>query len=129
MGQIKNYRNFGDFRAILAIDFDDTICESDYPDTGMQRHGAAKYINKLVDEGYGVIINTCREGIPLAKAIKWLEKNDVPYHFVNCNFPEVIQMYSADCRKMSADIYIDDKCLMGLPKWKKIHQIVTEKFG
>jgi hypothetical protein len=37
-------------------------------------------------------------------------------------------MYSADCRKISADIYIDDKCLMGLPEtWEEIYNLINKK--
>lgn len=128
MGKILKY-NYGDFTAVLAIDFDDTICKSNYPETGKARKDAVKYMHKLIDKGYGIVINTCRNEVPLAKAIDWMYENDVPYHFINCNFPEIIQSYSGDCRKISADMYIDDKCLMGLPKWKKIYKIITKKFG
>lgn len=126
--QKKDY-DYGKFQAVLAIDFDDTICMSNYPELGIQRRDASKYINKLMDSDYGIVINTCREGVPLAKAIIWLFENDIPYHYINCNFPEIIKDYNADCRKISADMYIDDKCLTGLPKWKEIHEIVTNKFG
>lgn len=116
------------FKAIIAIDFDGTICMSDYPELGMQRKDAGHYIRRLVDDGYGVIINTCREGIPLANAIKWLHKNAIPYHYVNCNFPHIIEFYKADCRKISADLYIDDKCLTGLPEWDEIYATIDAKF-
>jgi hypothetical protein len=128
MGQIQKY-HYGEFTAILAIDFDLTICKSKYPDTGKEIKDAGKYIRKLVDEGYGVVINTCRNEVALAAAIVWLHEHNVPYHFINCNFPEIIQLYHGDCRKISADMYVDDKCLMGLPKWKKIYKIITKKFG
>ena len=117
------------FKAILAIDFDRTICMSDYPALGMQRKDAGHYIRKFQKDGYGIVINTCREGIALADAIKWLHKNAIPYHYVNCNFPHLIEMYSADCRKISADVYIDDKCLTGLPEWEDIYRIINKKYG
>ena len=116
------------FKAILSIDFDGTICMSNYPDLGMQRKNARSMIKRLVQAGYGIIISTCREGIALSDAIKWLHKNDIPYHYVNSNFPHIIQYYGADCRKISADLYIDDKCLTGLPKWKEIYKITERKF-
>jgi hypothetical protein len=124
--QIKSYNP--NFKAVLAIDFDHTICISDYPNLGMERKDAGYYIRKLEQEGYGIVINTCREGIALADGIKWLHKNAIPYHYVNCNFPHIIEMYSADCRKISADLYIDDKCLTGLPEWSEIYNIIIKKF-
>jgi len=101
---------------------------SNYPDLGMQRKNAGLVIRRFVENGYGIIINTCREGISLSDAIEWLHRNDIPYHYINCNFPHMIEKYGADCRKISADIYIDDKCLMGLPNWKEIEEIINNKF-
>lgn len=116
------------FKAILAIDFDQTICLSEYPKCGPMRPGASSVIRRFVKQGYGIVINTCREVLALAEAINWLHDNGIPYHYVNCNFPHLIEGYGADCRKISADIYIDDKCLKGLPEWKEIYNIVKDKF-
>tara|TARA_R110002124_G_scaffold251066_1_gene416243 strand:- start:936 stop:1322 length:387 start_codon:yes stop_codon:yes gene_type:complete len=124
--QIREY--YPEFKAILAIDFDLTICMSHYPKLGLEREGAGNAIRQLVADGYGVIINTCRDGLAAADAIHWLDTHNIPYHFFNCNFPHVIQQYSADCRKISADMYIDDKCLMGLPHWNEIHKIINKKY-
>ena len=125
--QIKSYAL--PFKAILAIDFDLTICMSEYPNLGPERENAGDIIRKLVSEGYGVVINTCREGIALADAINFLYDNNIPHHYVNCNFPFMIEQYGADCRKISADIYIDDKCLTGLPEWEEIYKIINRKYG
>ncbi len=66
MSQIRKYQT--SFKAILAVDFDGTICDSNWPECGPQRDMAKHFINRLVKEGYGVIINTCREGISLSNA-------------------------------------------------------------
>jgi len=125
--QIKSYCN--QFKAILAIDFDLTICMSDYPSLGEERKDAGVVIRKLIEEGYGIVINTCREGHALSDAMHWLAEHDIPYHYINCNFPHLISKYGADCRKISADIYIDDKCLTGLPKWLDIFIKIQNKFN
>ena len=116
------------FKAILAIDFDLTICISKYPGLGEERSNAGFYIRMLVEAGYGIVINTCREGILIGDAIKWLHQYNIPYHYVNCNFPHLIEEFGADCRKISANLYIDDKCLTGLPEWDEIYRLVNEKF-
>lgn len=113
-------------RYVLAIDFDGTIFETDYPLIGKIRKDAKEIINELYWEGFGIVINTCREGLALADAINSLDDAGIKYHFINCNFPHLIAKFGADCRKISADIYIDDKCLTGLPKWKKIFSMVME---
>ncbi|MBV1929352.1 MAG: hypothetical protein KUG81_07575 [Gammaproteobacteria bacterium] len=126
MSQITKYTT--PFKAILAVDFDLTICMSDYPSLGKERENASQIMNILAVEGYGIVINTCREGIALADAILWMDHNCIPYHYLNCNFPHLIEKYSADCRKISADIYIDDKGIEPLPTWDRIHEIINEKF-
>lgn len=112
---------------ILAIDFDLTICKSDYPQLGVERDDASFYMKKLYDEGYGIIINTCREGRSLVAAMDWLDEHNIKYDYINCNFPFLLEKYNADCRKISADLYIDDKCLTGLPEWSDVYQIVKRK--
>lgn len=117
------------FKAILAIDFDQTICLSEYPKCGPMRPGASSVIRRFAEQGYGIVINTCREGLALADTINWLHDHKIPYHYVNCNFPHLINEYGADCRKISADVYIDDKCLTGLPNWGEIEEIINNKFN
>jgi hypothetical protein len=126
MSQIREY-DHTEIKAIIAIDFDLTICMSHYPKLGLERENAGNVIRQLVKDGYGVIINTCREGLAVADAIHWLETHQIPYHYLNCNFPHIIELYSADCRKISADLYIDDKCLMGLPHWNEIYNILNQR--
>lgn len=113
---------------IIAIDFDGTICEVSYPKVGKERKDAKKYINKLYQEGYGIVINTCRTLGPAEKAIKFLKKRNINYDYFNTNFPHLIELYGNDCRKISADVYIDDKCLFEIPSWKEKYKIITTKF-
>lgn len=115
-------------KIVLAIDFDLTICLSEYPALGLMRDGADKVIRRLHNEGYGIVINTCRAGKFQGDAEKWLDEHKIPYDYINCNFPHLIEFYGADCRKISADMYIDDKGLIELPHWDKIYEIVREKF-
>jgi uncharacterized HAD superfamily protein len=112
----------------IAIDFDGTICEQSFPKVGALRKDADVYIRKLKEDGHTIIINTCRSGKYEGMAQDFLEDKKIPYHYINSNLPELIEFYNQDCRKISADLYIDDKCLMGLPKtWKKIYKLVKAK--
>lgn len=113
---------------ILAIDFDGTIVESAYPGIGKLKPGAKRCINMLYDEGYYIIINTCRAGIFEGNVETFLKEVGINYHLINCNKPSSIEYFQRDCRKISADLYIDDKCLMGLPEsWEEIYQKIKEK--
>lgn len=117
------------YKAIIAIDFDGTICEVSYPKVGEERKGAKKYINRLYKKGYGIVINTCRTNEAACAALKFLKKRGIKYHYFNTNFPHLIEEYGNDCRKISADVYIDDKCLFEIPSWKNKYKIIKNKFN
>lgn len=115
-------------KLVLSIDFDGTICEHSFPEVGELKQDAAHYIRKLYDEGFTIIINTCRSGKYEGMAEDFLQDNFIPYHYINCNLPRLIEFYAQDCRKISADIYIDDKCLMGLPEtWEEIYNLIKKQ--
>lgn len=113
---------------ILAIDFDGTIVEAAFPGIGKIRPGVKRCINMLYEEGYKILINTCRTGSYEGDVEKFLHRSGIKYHYINCNLPTCIEYFGQDCRKLSADLYIDDKCLLGLPEsWEEIYQIIKEK--
>lgn len=119
-----------DYKAIIAVDFDGNITsEPSYPECSIPRNGAVKFIQKLAEEGYGIVINTCREGDALYLATRYLHQNNIPYHYINCNFPHLIKFYKADCRKISADVYVDDKNAGGLLEWHEIYDFIDRKFN
>lgn len=113
---------------VISIDFDGTICEHSFPEVGALKKDADVYIKKLYNEGHKIIINTCRSGKYEGMAQNVLDAHEIPYHYINGNLPELITLYKQDCRKISADVYIDDKCLMGLPDtWEEIYNILQIK--
>ena len=114
-------------RLTIAIDFDDTIVENSYPNVGDLREGAKKYINKLYADGHYIIINTCRAGIYEYQAEYFLYLHGVNIHAINRNSPRSRMYFDPDCRKISADVYIDDKNVGGLPSWEDIYDMVTAK--
>lgn len=120
--------NIGDRRPwVLAIDFDGTICEESFPEVGKLKEGADVYINMLYDQGYHIVINTCRSGKYEGMAHEFLKKAGIRYHYINNNMPYLIEEYGQDCRKISADIYIDNKSLFGIPKtWEEIYYQITK---
>jgi len=110
---------------VVAIDFDGTIAESVYPDFGELLPGAKEYINKLYEDGIYIIIYTCRSGKQEAMVSDFLSQHGVKFHLINQNKPELVEFYNIDSRKVSADIYVDDKQLGGLPKdWSVIYEMI-----
>lgn len=108
----------------LAIDFDGTIVEEIYPGIGPEIENAKKYINLLFDEGFYIIIWTCRTDIALLEAEMFLHDNGFKFHKINEHKPHQIHKYGNNGRKISADIYIDNKNLGGLPSWEEIYKLI-----
>lgn len=115
-------------KLVIAIDFDGTIVEEGYPNIGAMRKGAYKYIRKLVNEGHFIIINTCRSGEYELEAKIWCMRNNIFYHYFNKNHSELIKDFGCDSRKISADIYIDDKNLVKLPSWKEKYSLIKKHY-
>jgi hydroxymethylpyrimidine pyrophosphatase-like HAD family hydrolase len=112
---------------IIAIDFDDTIVYNGYPGIGELKPNAKKIINKLYNEGYIIIIWTCRENEKEKDVINFLNKNNIKYHFINENVKEIKEKYG-DTRKVNADIYIDDRNILGIPSWDEIYKIIHKNY-
>ena len=92
---------------IYAIDFDGTIVEDKYPEIGELYYLAEKFIRKLKANGDTFIIHTCRHGESLKEALNFLQQHGLEPDYINENVPELIAKYG-DCRKIYADVYIDD---------------------
>lgn len=94
---------------VIGIDFDGTIVTDAYPDIGDPIPGSIETINKWFNEGFFIVIHSCRAGIYEDDMSMWLDMHNVRYHTVNKNLEWRIEKYGGDTRKMSVDINIDDK--------------------
>lgn len=105
-------------RVVLAIDFDGTIAVQDYPRIGILIEEAKEVINSLYDSGeYIIIIWSCRDEKEELEMIKFLNENDIRYHYINENCEEFIQLrksYNMEVpkRKIYYDILVDDRALL-----------------
>ena len=96
-------------KRVIAVDFDGTLCENRYPNIG-EPNGAL--IGQLIEEqksGALVILWSCRDGKLLREAINWAKKQGLIFDYINRNAPERIRAYRGDTRKISADVYVDDR--------------------
>lgn len=102
----------------IAIDFDGTIVTNAYPEVGELIPHAVEVIQKWHKSGHKIIINTCRSGNYEQDARDFLELHNIPFDTLNENHPELIEKFDNDCRKLGADVYIDDRnILMGEIDW------------
>ena len=98
---------------IISVDFDGTLCMPNrYPAIHYNFNylHLARVLNIVQLLGHKVILNTCREDHLLDIALDYCR--DVLHLFpdeVNENCPNRIAEFGGDCRKISADIYLDDK--------------------
>ena len=95
----------------LAVDFDGVIAdyENGYKGVdvfGQPLPGAAETLQALKDEGWRIIIYTCRQDTPALYS--YLENNQIPYDHINHN-PDNPE--STNRGKPLADVYLDDRAI------------------
>ena len=93
---------------VIAIDFDGTCVEHEYPSVGMDVEGAVETLRALSNKGHKLILFTMRSGDKLDKAVKWFKDRNIELWAVNEN-PE--QKEWTESPKVLADVYIDDAAL------------------
>lgn len=96
---------------IIAVEFDGTIAHTAYPKILSPVYETIEFLWKAKSDGAIIILWTCREGEALKQAVEWCEKTGVPIDYVNENAPERAAKYGNNSRKISADIYIDDRAV------------------
>jgi len=108
---------------IIAVDFDGTIVEHEYPKIGRLIPFAIETLKKLQDDKHQLILWTVREGGLLQDAVDYCEKKGLRFYAANKNFPEEDPASPAS-RKVNADLFIDDRNLGGLPDWGVIYHAI-----
>lgn len=96
----------------LAVDFDGTVVEHQFPRVGPDIPFAAHCLRQLVDEhGIRIVLWTCRSGTYLDDAVRWFAERDIPLWGVNANLEQHAWSSSP---KAFAHLYVDDMAL-GVP--------------
>jgi hypothetical protein len=105
----------------IAVDFDGTIVEHQYPKIGKDLLFAFETLKELQKHGALLILWTFRAGAELNEAIDHCKLKGVEFYAINRNYPEEIYDDSIS-RKINADVYIDDKNVGGFRGWSEIWQ-------
>lgn len=95
--------------SIIAVDFDGTLCKDKWPDIGKPNTALIEWLIERQANGDKIILWTCRAGKMLDEAEAWCLRRGLIFNAINANLPENIEKYGNDCRKVFADIYLDDK--------------------
>lgn len=95
---------------IIAVDFDGTLsCDAMWPAIGKPNQKLFTYLKDRQNKGDKIILWTCRSGELLKVAVEWCRNQGLEFNAVNENLQEVVELYNNDSRKISCDLYIDDK--------------------
>jgi len=105
----------------IAVDFDGTIVDDDYPKVGKAKLFAFDTLKKLQEKGHRLILWTYRNGKMLEEAVAFCKDNGIEFYAVNKSFPEE-QFDPKYSRKINADIFIDDRNVGGMLGWGEIYQ-------
>ena len=99
----------------IALDFDGTIVNNEFPRIGKPFTNALKVL-KSWNYKHRMFLHTSRTGQALNDALKFLQSNGIDVEYRTT--------------KPNADLYIDDKQLGGLPRkgkeidWEQIERLV-----
>lgn len=112
---------------IIAVDFDGTIVEHDYPRIGKEIPFAIETLKKIQrDNQHLLVLWTVREGKFLQEAVDYCHERGLDFYAVNKDYPEE-QFDEGITRKIKADLFIDDRNLGGLPDWGIIYAMIMGK--
>lgn len=112
---------------IIAVDFDGTIVEHRYPEIGKEKPFAISTLKKLQAERHKLILWTVREGRLLNEAVEFCASRGLEFYAVNANYPdEKVEQRLSPCRKLSADLFIDDRNVGGMLDWGEIYNMIHQ---
>ncbi len=109
----------------IAVDFDGTIVEHRYPKIGKEKLFAFETLKALQKQGHLLILWTFRAGKELEEAVNFCKENGLEFYAVNKSYPEE-KFDSSVSRKVSADLFIDDRNIGGFLGWGEIYQMLSQ---
>lgn len=106
---------------IIAVDFDETITNyTPYPIQGTLRKDAEKYLHKLKEKGYRLILWSARFDCNYRKAIELCNEWGLPIE------EDTQDLLHGESGKLVASFYIDDKATLGRLSWKKVYKYIVK---
>ena len=117
----KDYDEKKLFPPILAVDFDGTLVENQFPGIGKPDNVIAGAVRAYKEMGWKIILWTCRTDEMLQYAVHFgKEQRGIELDAVNDNLHEVQQYFGGNTRKVFANLYWDDRnaalCVGGVNK-------------
>jgi len=107
----------------IAVDFDGTIVQHQYPKIGKVMPFAFPTLIELQKLGHQLILWTYRSGKELEEAVDFCKENGLEFYAINKNYPDEI-FDDTISRKIYADVYIDDRNIGGFPGWSLVWKVI-----
>ena len=65
------------------------------------------------------------------RQVEFCRERGLEFYAVNSNYPEeqAKESPSTSCRKLKADLFIDDRNVGGLPDWGAVYEMVTHRWS
>ena len=109
----------------VKVDFDGTTTITDkFPFIEGINQRAIEVLSRFQKAGGIVILDTAREDIQLQFALKALAEAGFKPDYANENIPARIKKFGSDCRKVMADVFIDDRDIDYTGDWDKYESIL-----
>lgn len=96
---------------VIAVDFDGTIVEADFPTIGPENPGAFDWLHRFQVAGHKLILWTSRDHYFLTDAVKFCRSHGIVFDAVN---HDVAGRDHSSSPKVFFDVLIDDKAV-GIP--------------
>lgn len=108
---------------VVAVDFDGTCVEHDFPRVGRDIPNAVKVLKLMQEENWKIILWTMRSGETLEDARRWFEDRGIELWGVNENPTQANWTQSP---KAYANFYIDDAAV-GCPLLPSVNGQIRER--
>lgn len=129
-------------KGIIAVDFDGTCVEAQFPYVGPTLPNCVEVLRKLVDKGHLIVLDTMRDWVnasptnpnksTMDDAVDWFTRNDIPLYSVQPH-KHAYKLFGSYSTKCHADISIDDRNLgcplddRGNVDWYKVEELLKER--
>ncbi|MBK8807608.1 MAG: hydrolase [Bacteroidales bacterium] len=108
----------------IAVDFDGTIVEHEFPKIGKPMLFAFETLREL-QKTHQLILWTYRSGELLNEAVEYCKKNGIEFYAINNSYPEEDFDKKTESRKIDVDMFIDDRNIGGFLGWSRIWQMIN----
>ncbi len=113
---------------VIAVDFDGTIVEDNYPEIGEPKIFAFETLLEMQKSNHQLILWTKRTGQELEDAVEFCRKYGVVFYAVNASYPEE-KFDGTASRKVNCEVFISGKNIGGMDGWGETWQEIKEMTG